>query len=131
MNQPQPMEKRPPLKQSRPARRQMVATLKACDLILATVHQKEDLAKAFECLARLTADDLVHARAWLETPNAIAQGFSLDTCDKIVALIESLERVRPRVEHAAAAAKVRGALEAMAKEAKPEDVAKLKAQVEN
>ncbi len=126
INQPPPLR---PL--SRQQRKAMLATIQACDLVLATVKSKDDLKKALECLTRLTADELVHARTWLQTPAAITAGISLESVDKMVALIESLERVRPRVEQAAAAAKVRGALHNMPTEVKPEDVAKLKAQVEN
>lgn len=122
--------------QSRQQRKQMIITLEACAIILASVRQREDLKKALECLTRLSVDDMAHARIWLQspaavTPGAMSKGFTLETIDKMVALIKSLERVRPRVEQAAAAAKVRGALHNMPTEVKPEDVAKLKAQVEN
>lgn len=108
----------------------MIAVLRAANLCLALASE-EGVKKAIEALSGLCDPDLVHAKEWLGGMGPISVDIGLEGIDKLVALIESIERVRPRLQAAVAAAKVTGALKAMVKEMKPEDVDKLKQQTEN
>lgn len=129
-----PREPAPLMKQSRPVRKQMIATLCAADFCLKSAT-KEGMLKAIEALSRLTDNDLEHAKLWLGKPDPVTAGLDEGSIEKIHALIESHQRVRPRLDAAVAAAKLRDAMKTLTENANlglpPEDVAKLKAQVEN
>lgn len=133
---PDPLPTRPiPLPaQARPARKRMITVLRAANLCLGMMSE-EGVKKAIEALAKLDDTDLAHAIPWLGGTGPVTVGISLEAVDKLLELIASIGRVRPRLQAAVAAAKVRGALKGLAEqgqqEPKPEDVAKLKAQVEN
>jgi hypothetical protein len=81
---------------SRPARKQMIATLEAANVCLAMMT-KLGMVKAIEALARLTNDELVHATTWLEGLEPVKHGISVEHIDKLKALIESQQRMRPVV----------------------------------
>lgn len=129
-----PREPAPLMKQSRPVRKQMIAILSAADFCLKSAT-KDGTLKAIDALSRLTDSDLEHAKAWLAKPDAVTAGLDEGSIEKIFVLIESQQRVRPRMDAAVAAAKLRDAMKTLTENANlelpPEDVAKLKAQVEN
>lgn len=117
--------------QSRPVKKQMVTILHAASFCLSTASDKSGVVKALEVLSRLCDADLTHAKAWLGGTGPIAAEMAMESVDKLLLLIESIERARPKLQAVAAAAKVRAALAGIAGTAAHDDPAKLKAQTEN
>lgn len=119
--------------QSRPVRKQMITVLRAANICLLVASDKDGIGKVIEALSGLCDDDLTHAKVWLAGTEPIAASISMDNIEKLLALIDSIERVRPKMVAAVNAAKAMKALTGIASKTLKQitDVMKLKAQTEN
>lgn len=119
--------------QSRPVKKQMITVLRAANICLMVASDKDGIGKAIEALSGLCDDDLTHAKVWLAGTEPIAASISMDNIEKLLALIDSIERVRPKMVAAVNAAKAMKALTGIASKTLKQitDVMKLKAQTEN
>ncbi len=82
-------------KQLRQARKQMIPRVMAANACLGMMT-KDATMKAIEVIDQLPRDDIRHAIVWLSSPEAAA-AIDQEGLDKLVAICESVLRVRPKV----------------------------------